>query len=321
MPLSPFPFSDTNKRYHTWDYFLKHRYGGKVLKVPLNARFGCPNLDGTKGIGGCTFCSASGSGEFAGNPSLDLPQQFQQQRKSLSRKWPQANQYIGYFQAFSNTYAPLPVLQQAYESILELPGVVGLSIATRPDCLPDDVVEYLACLNRKTDLYIELGLQSVHDKTARRIHRGHYFKDFLEGLYKLTNNNIPVCVHIINGLPGETAEDMLETVRVLSDLPVHSVKIHLLHVLRGTQLEQEFLNGEFQLLEQEQYVQIVCDQIELLPPEIAVQRITGDGKAEDLIGPLWSKNKKAVLAGIDKEFVRRDSWQGKASTSHNPKIN
>ena len=310
MSLSPFPFSDTNKRYHTWDYFLKHHYGGKVLKIPLNAGFGCPNRDGTKGSGGCTFCSA-GSGGFAGNPELSLSDQFQQQRESLSRKWSEASRFFGYFQAFTNTYAPLPVLRQAYESILGIPGVAGLSIATRPDALPDDVVEYLAELNRHTDIYVELGLQTIHDRTAQRINRGYCFAEFLEGFHKLEQNHIPVCVHIIDGLPGELPEDMLETVQVLSSLPVHSLKIHLLHVLRGTKLERDYLNGEFQLLEQEQYVQIVCNQLELLPPEIIIQRLTGDGKAEELTGPLWSRNKKSVLAGIDKELVRRESWQGK----------
>lgn len=311
MPLSPFPYSDNNKRYHTWDYFIKGRYGGKVLKIPLNAGFGCPNLDGSKGTGGCTFCSSAGSGDFAGDPEKSLQEQFGEQREKLSDKWPQAGKYIGYFQAYTNTYAPLPVLRRAYETALEQPGVVGLSIATRPDALPEDVVAYLSDLNRQTDIYVELGLQSIHDRTARRIHRGHDFHIFLEGFQRLNREGIPVCVHIINGLPGESPEEMLETARVLARLPVHSLKIHLLHVLRGTQMEAELSRGEFRLLEKEEYVRIVCDQLELLPPEMVIQRITGDGKAEDLIGPLWSKNKRAVLAAIDKELVRRDSWQGK----------
>ena len=311
MPFSPFPYSDTNKRYHTWDYFIKHRYGGKVLKIPLNAGFGCPNLDGTRGRGGCTFCSAAGSGDFAGDPEKSLTEQFMEQRQKLAVKWPQAEKYIGYFQAYTNTYAPLEVLRRAYEEVLEQPGVVGLSIATRPDVLPEEAVTYLSALNRQTDIYVELGLQSIHDQTARRIHRGHDFGTFLKGVWRLNREGIPVCVHIINGLPGEGAEDMLETARELARLPVHSLKIHLLHVLRDTQMEAELGRGEIRLLEKEEYVRIVCDQLELLPPEIVIQRITGDGKAEDLIGPLWSKNKKAVLAAIDKELVRRDSWQGK----------
>lgn len=309
--LSPFPYSDTNKRYHTWDYYVKHRYGEKVLKIPLNPHFGCPNLDGTKGWGGCTFCSSSGSGDFAGDPSLDLVEQFRQQRELLSAKWPQARRYMGYFQAYTNTYAPLPVLQRAYETIISQPGVVGLSIATRPDVLPDEVVAYLSKLSQQTDILVELGLQSVHDRTARRIHRGHSFQEFLEGFWKLHKNRIPVCAHIIDGLPGETEEDMLETVRVLAGLPLHSLKIHLLHVLRGTQMERELRSGEFRLLEQEEYVGIVCRQLELLPPELVIQRLTGDGKAEDLVGPLWSRNKRSVLAGIDKELAGRDTWQGK----------
>lgn len=313
MPATPnpFPYSDSNKRYHTWDYHLRRKFGGKTFKISLNAGFGCPNQDGTKGIGGCTYCSASGSGDFAGNPQDDIVTQFNSVKEVMLRKWPDAERYIGYFQAYTNTYAPLPVLKEKYEAILAQPGVVGLSIATRPDVLPDDVVDYLAELNRRTYLIVELGLQSVNDETGTRIHRGHTYHEFLDGFYKLHNRGIPVCVHIINGLPGENREQMLETVRTLAALPIHAIKIHLLHVIRGTAIADELERGEFSLMTLEDYVQTVCDQLELLPPEVIIQRLTGDGSRSTLIGPMWSLKKLVVMNEIDKELVRRGSFQGK----------
>jgi len=308
---NPFPFSDTNKRYHTWDYHLKQKFGGKTFKVSLNAGFGCPNQDGTKGFGGCTYCSAHGSGDFAGNPQEDIVTQFEQIKEVMLNKWPDANRFIGYFQAYTNTYAPLSVLKEKYEAILAQPGVAGLSIATRADCLPDDVVEYLAELNQRTYLIVELGLQSVSDVTGERIRRGHTYQEFLDGFWKLHRHGILVCVHIINGLPGETHDDMLHTVRELGKLPIHAIKIHLLHVIKGTAIAEELERGEFSLMTMEEYIETVCDQLELLPPEVIIQRLTGDGDRNTLIGPMWSMNKKAVMNGIDKELVRRNSWQGK----------
>ena len=307
---SPFPYSKDNKRYHTWNYHLNQLCGGKVFKVSLNAGFTCPNIDGTKGYGGCTYCSNAGSGDFAGNPNDDLVRQFEQVKTALHQKWPQAK-YIGYFQAFTNTYAPLPVLREKYETILALDNVVGLSIATRADALPDEVVDYLAELSQRTYLVVELGLQTIHDETGKRINRGHSYAEFRAGYQKLRERGIPVCVHIINGLPGETREMMLETVRELAKLELHCIKIHLLHLLKGTAMAAEYARGEFELLSLEEYVQIVCDQLELLPPEVVVQRLTGDGAKDDLIGPLWSLKKFVVLNEIDKELVQRDSFQGK----------
>lgn len=308
---NPFPYSDTNKRYHTWDYHLKHTFGGKTFKVSLNAGFGCPNRDGTKGFGGCTYCSASGSGDFAGNPQEDMVTQFEKIRNAMLQKWPDATRYIGYFQAGTNTYAPLAALREKYEAVLAQPGVVGLSIATRADCLPEDVVEYLAQLNRKTYLMVELGLQSVSDETGQRIHRGHTYQEFLDGFWKLHQQGIRVCVHIINGLPGENRERMLETVQELSHLPLYAIKIHLLHVLRGTAMAEEYARGEFSLMTREEYISVVCDQLEMLPPSVVIQRLTGDGDRQMLIGPLWSLKKLVVINEIDKELFRRGSWQGK----------
>lgn len=310
MTGNPFPYSADNKRYHTWNYHLNRMFGQKVFKVSLNAGFTCPNIDGTKGFGGCTYCSGAGSGDFAGSPGDSLVSQFDEVRAKMHRKWPCAK-YIGYFQAFTNTYAPVPVLREKYETVLALDNVVGLSVATRADALPDDVADYLAQLAERTYLVVELGLQTVHDETGRRINRGHSYAEFLEGYRKLRARGINVCVHIIDGLPGETRGMMLDTVRELSNLELHCIKIHLLHLLRGTAMAGEYERGEFELLSLEDYVQIVCDQLELLPPEVVVQRLTGDGAKQDLIGPLWSLKKFVVLNEIDKELVRRQSWQGK----------
>lgn len=307
---NPFPYTNDNKRYHTWNYHLHQIFGRKICKVSLNGGFTCPNIDGTKGVGGCTYCSHEGSGEFAGRPCDSLERQFLSVREKMYQKWPGAG-VIGYFQAFTNTYAPVEVLREKYETILRQEGVVGLSVATRADALPDDVVEYLAELNQRTYLIVELGLQSVHDRTGRRINRCHTYAEFLEGYAKLRKKGIRVCVHIINGLPGESHGDMLETARTLAQLDLYCIKIHLLHLLRGTVMADQYEKGEFSLLTREEYVKIVCDQLEVFPPELVIQRLTGDGAADELIGPLWSLKKLVVLNEIDKELARRDSWQGK----------
>ncbi|MBS7175941.1 TIGR01212 family radical SAM protein [Massiliimalia timonensis] len=307
---SPFPYSDDNKRYHTWNYYLRHQFGGKVFKVSLNAGFTCPNLDGKKGVGGCTYCSSAGSGDFAGNPETPLHKQFDEIKHQLHQKWPQA-QYIAYFQAHTNTYAPLPVLKRCFEEALAYPNVVGLSIATRADCLSPATADYLAQINQKTHLMVELGLQSVFDETGERINRCHSYQDFLKGYRLLTQRGIRVCVHLINGLPGETHEMMLYSARTVAALRPHSVKLHLLHVLKGTQIANELERGDFSLLSLEEYVQIICDQLEVFSPQTVIQRVTGDGKKEDLVGPLWSLKKFVVMNEIDKELLRRNSMQGK----------
>ena len=301
---------DHHKRYRTWSGELRRRYGQKVCKIPLNARFGCPNRDGTCGISGCTYCSGLQSGDFGGDPSLSIEEQFAQMRAVFDKKWPGA-QYIAYFQAHTNTYAPVSVLREAYESVLALPKVVGLSVATRVDALPDEVLDYLQELSFRTNLTVELGLQTVHDVTGERINRCHTYEEFLQGVEKLRRRNLSVCVHIINGLPGEDHAMMVETARSLAQLDIQGIKIHLLYVLKGTVLAQQFARGEFALLTREEYVQTVCDQLELLPPQLVIQRITGDGAPSELIGPEWSRKKLVVMNEIDKELLRRNSWQGK----------
>ncbi len=306
---NPFEFSDDNKRYHTYNYYLRRRFGRKVMKIPLNVDLGCPNRDGTKGTGGCKFCSAYLSGEFAGDPCDDIRTQFESVKKKMNEKWADGL-YIPYFQAGSNTYAPVERLREMYETAISVENCAGLSIATRADCIDEQKAALLGKLAQRTYLTVELGLQTVHDKTALAMNRCHTFADFLKGYELLRKNGVNVCVHIIDGLPGETREMMFETARELSKLELHSIKIHLLHVLKNTELAKMYERGEFQTLEMQEYVDIVCDQIELLPKELIIQRVTGDGAKDELIAPLWSLKKFCVMNEIDKELGRRDSYQG-----------
>ena len=303
-----FRFTLDNKRYHTYNYFLRTKFGGKVMKISLNGGFTCPNIDGTKGVGGCTYCSSSGSGDFAGNPSLDIHRQFEEVKAMMTNKW--EGKYIAYFQANTNTYAPLPRLKTLYESALSEKDVIGLSVATRADCISEEIADYLKELSEKTYLTVELGLQTIHDKTGERINRCHSYADFLKGYNMIKERGIPVCVHLINGLPGETHEMMVETAREVGKLQPDFVKLHLLHIIKGTKIAEEFERGEFSLMTLPEYVSVICDQLEVLPQETVIQRVTGDGKKEDLIGPMWSLKKFVVMNEIDKEMVRRNSHQG-----------
>ena len=304
-----FKYSLDNKRYHTWNYYLRKKFGGKVFKVSLNGGFTCPNIDGTRGCGGCTYCSSLGSGDFAGDPKMNIIGQFHEVKKSLHKKWPEAK-YIAYFQANTNTYDTVENLKKRFEPVLAEENVVGLSIATRADCLPDDVVEYLADLNERTSLIVELGLQSIYDKTGERINRCHTYSEFLEGYNKLKDKGIDVCVHLIIGLPGETPEMMVESAKTVAALKPHSIKLHLLHILKDTAIEKEYLAGEFEVLSRDEYVKIIVDILEILPEDIVLQRLTGDGGKESLVAPLWSLKKFVVLNEIDKEMVRRNCYQG-----------
>jgi len=304
-----FLYSDSNKRYNTLDYFYKHKFGCKVFKVSLNGGFSCPNVDGTLGTRGCIYCSPLGSGEFAGKCSDDLVKQFNDIKNMMNRKW--SGKYIGYFQARTNTYAPVSVLKEKYEAILKLPDVVGLSVATRPDCIDDSCLDYLSDLTKRTFLTVELGLQSIHESTNKLINRCHTLDCFTDMVNKLRKRNINVVVHIINGLPYETHDMMLDTIRYINKLDIQGVKIHMLHIVKNTDLARMYLENPFHVLTRDEYVNIVCDQLELLRPEIVINRITGDPKKEDLIEPSWLLKKFCVLNEIDKELVRRDSYQGK----------
>lgn len=301
-----FKYTLDNKRYHTLNYFYKTKFNSKVFKVSLNGNFSCPNF---KNGNGCIFCS-HGSGDFAGNKEDDLVTQFNEVKTMMEKKWPHAK-YIGYFQANTNTYAPLDILKEKYETILKLPNVIGLSIATRCDAISDECLDYLEDLSKRTFLTIELGLQSMHDKTLKLINRGHDLKSFDECVKKLKQRNINVVVHIINGLPFETKDMMLATVKHLNSLKIDGIKIHMLHILKNTELEKLYNETHFHILTKEEYIDIVCDELEILNEKIVIHRITGDPTKEDLIEPTWLLKKFCVLNDIDKEMVRRNSYQGK----------
>lgn len=307
---NPFELSDDNKRYQTYNYYLRHRFGQKVFKVPLNVDLGCPNRDGTKGVGGCIFCSAEKSGDFAGNPADDIQTQFNEIKEKMHYKWHEGL-YIPYFQAGSNTYSDVDTLRKMYETALSFENVAGLSIATRADCISEDIADLLGEINRKTYLTVELGLQSIHDKTAQICNRCHTYEDFLNGFEMLKSREINVCVHIINGLPFESREMMIQTAKTVGELGIHSIKIHLLHILKGTRLAKMYENGEFTAMSLEDYADVVCRQLMVLPKDVIIQRVTGDGKKDDLIAPLWSLNKFCVMNEIDKKMAREDLWQGK----------
>lgn len=300
----------TKKRYNAQSGCLKKRFGKKTVKISLNGNFTCPNKDGSKGVGGCTYCSSLGSGDFAGKPFQTIAEQFEYGKRLILQKWGDDLFFIPYFQANTNTYAPLPKLKGLFEEALLQENVVGLAISTRADCISEETADYLKELSRLTYLTVELGLQTVHNKTAEMINRCHSYEDFLRGFNMLKSRGINVCVHIINGLPNESREMMLETVRRVGKLGIHGIKIHLLHILKGTKIAEQFQNGEFSAMTMEDYIETVCDQIELLPRDVIIERLTGDGAGELLIAPLWSRDKRAVLNGIDKELRRRDSVQG-----------
>ncbi len=299
-----------NKRYYTLDSFYKEKFHTKIAKVSLNGNFTCPNRDGSKGVGGCIYCSNMLSGEYAGNSKTDIVTQFETIKKVMLNKWPNAK-FIGYFQAGTNTYAPVSKLKSLFEPILKLDNVVGLNIATRPDAISDECLDYLTDLNKRTYLTIELGLQTIHDKTSKLINRCHTLEEFEVMVKKLRERNINVVVHIINGLPYETKEMMLETVKYLNNLDIQGIKIHMLHILKNTKLEKLYEKEKFHVLTKEEYIDIVVSELELLRPNIVIHRITGDPKVSDLIEPTWLIKKFVVLNDIDKELKKRNTYQGK----------
>ena len=308
-----FPYSDDpNKRYHTWNYALRQQFGEKIFKVPIDGGFDCPNRDGTVAKGGCTFCSVSGSGDMIVAPSDPLPLQFQKEIQLMHQKWPTVDQYIVYFQNFTNTHAPVDVIRHRFEQVVNEKGVVGLSIGTRPDCLPDEVVNYLAELNERFHLWVELGLQTTFEETSAAINRAHDYQTYLDGVAKLRKHGIRVCTHLINGLPGETPAMMRENVRrTIQDSDIQGIKLHLLHLMTNTKMMRDYNEGRLQLMSKEAYVSVICDQLEMIPPEIVIHRLTGDAPFETIIGPMWSLKKWEVLNAIDAEMKRRNSYQGK----------
>ncbi len=302
MKKNPFRYSDDNKRYHTLYYYNKRKFGVRVYKAVIDAGFSCPNIDGRKGTGGCAFCDG-GSGYFTSG-SLPVEEQLVLEKERIYRKDPNAK-ICAYFQSNSNTYAPPEYLKSLYERVIPLADT--LSIATRPDCIYREIMDLLQEISEKIPLTIELGLQTVHEKTAADFNRCYSYSEFLTAYNYLKNSGIRVCVHIINGLPGESADMMYETARRLGELRPDAVKIHMLHIIEKT----PFAERGLQLLSKEEYIDIVVRQLELLPPETVIERVTGDGDRKKLIAPLWTLDKISVIGGIDKAQFDSDSFQGK----------
>ena len=312
MNNNPFKYSNDNKRYNTLNYYNQQTFGKKIYKAVIDLGLTCPNIDGSKSTGGCIFCDG-GSGYFT-HGEADITSQLKLEKYRICSKYGDSAQFIAYFQANTNTYAPVGFLRKAFYTALEFPNVFGISIGTRADCLSEDIISLLCELNSRTHLTVELGMQSCHEKTISLINRCCSHEEFKKGYYKLKNTGIRVCMHIINGLPFESANEMLETAKELVILRPDAVKLQMLHVIRGTKLAEMYSNGEFELLERDEYIDIIAHQLELLPPDTVIERITGDGDKLKLIAPMWSADKIAVLGGIDKRLAVLDTWQGKYSS-------
>jgi radical SAM protein (TIGR01212 family) len=300
----------SGKPYYTWNHYLREIFGEKVAKVSLDVGFTCPNR--VEGRGGCIYCSPRGSGDCAGSRLLSISQQFAEQREAIARKWPGVNKYIAYFQAYTNTLAPREDLERLYREALGQEGIVGLSISTRPDCLPPGVLTLLEELNKETLIWLELGLQSSHDQTLGYIQRGHTYRQFVAAVKALQQRGIRVCAHIILGLPGEGREMMRQTARRLAELKVEGVKVHALHIVKDTKLADFYQAGLATPPTRADYITWVVDTLELLPPETVVHRLTGDAPREILLAPKWILEKWAVIHGIAGEFAQRNTWQGKS---------
>ncbi|NME82303.1 TIGR01212 family radical SAM protein [Clostridium sp. SM-530-WT-3G] len=298
------------KRYHTLNHFLREKFGEKVFKISLDGGFSCPNRDGTVGKGGCVFCSARGSGDFAGDRDFSISKQFDDVKTMMAHKW-KSGKYIAYFQAYTNTYAPVDELRRKYNEAIEKEGVVALAIATRPDCLDEEVLDLLEEMNKKLYVWVELGLQTSNNETAKRINRGYMLETFDKAISDLKKRNIDTVVHAIFGLPGETKEDMFNTIDYIAHSGAMGIKIHLLHLMKHTALVKEYENGNLEFLSQEDYIDLITKSVSMLPEEMIVHRLTGDAPRNELIGPMWSLKKWEVLNAIDKAFEDNNLWQGK----------
>jgi len=296
------------KRYNPFSEELKAEFGCRVHRISVDAGFTCPNRDGSVGVGGCIFCSDSGSGSYGIALGKSISAQIEHGKEIMTRKY-KAQKFIAYFQPYSNTYAPLERLRELYDEALAVPEVVGLIVGTRPDCLPPETLQLLTEYHLKTYFWLELGLQSPHDRTLEKIKRGHNSAIFMDAARRVKSLGMRLCVHVILGLPGESREEMLTTAAILNDLGVDGIKIHLLHVNSGTQLAAMHERGEIKLLEKGEYVGLVCDFLERLHPRISIHRLTGDG-GKNLVAPLWSAAKFEALNAIDDEMARRGAEQG-----------
>ena len=313
MKNNPFPYSDDNKRYYTWNYYLKKTYGNKVFKVPLDAHFTCPNRDGKKGYGGCIFCSARGSGDFT-SIANDLNTQFSDGLTMMKRKWPDGLA-MAYFQAYSNTYGELEELKKIYDPFVTRDDIVAISIATRSDCINKEIADYLGSIAKRKPLWIELGLQTIHSKS--NLNRHETIEEFEKALALLRSQNINVAVHIMNSLPYETVDDMIETAKFIANHDIQALKIHMLHIMEQTIMGEQYKKEPFPLLTREEYISTVVRQLEILPPNLIIQRLTGDAPKDLLIAPTWTLNKTTILNDIDKLMVKENTWQGKYYQSKN----
>lgn len=302
-------FWNNTKRYYDLKSFWRNRFGSRVYKLQIDAGFTCPNRDGTVSMGGCIYCDGRGSRLRHAGPLPSVSEQIFK-GKEYYRTQRNAGKFIAYFQTFTNTYGPIEKLRALYDEALAEDDVVGLSVGTRPDCVPDDVIDLFQDYAKHSHVWLELGLQSIHNRTLQYINRGHSVETYFDAVRRASGKNIHICTHIIVGLPGETREDMLETARVMATLPIQGIKIHLLLALRGTKMGDLYEQGESFLLEKDDYVRIVCDILEILPPEMVIQRLTADGYRDIFLAPQWAVNKMEVLNGIDRELEKRNTFQG-----------
>jgi len=298
------------KRYNDLNSHLRSLYGCRVQKITIDAGLSCPNRDGTISTDGCIYCNAKGSGSGAHARGLSVTEQLQQGKTALFRRY-KAKKFIAYFQSFSNTYAPLPKLKRLYEEALAVEDVVGLSIGTRPDCISPPLLELLEGYAQSHLIWIEYGLQSAHDRALVLINRGHDFRCFQKAVEATLGRGLKICAHIILGLPNETRDHMLKTAEILSGMSIDGIKLHLLYVIKGTKLAQQYRQGRYDCLQQLEYVELVCDFLERIPQRVVIQRLTGDPHPEELVAPLWSTRKNETLAMIRDTLERRDTWQGK----------
>lgn len=299
-----------DKRYYSLNYFLREKFGQKVFKISLDGGFSCPNRDGKAGIGGCTFCSSKGSGDFAGSRKESISDQFDNIKLMMNKKW-QGDKYIAYFQAYSNTYASVDILKSRYDEAINKDGVVALAIATRPDCIDDEVVELLAEYNKKVYVWVELGLQTSNEESAKHFNRGYTNEVFENAVNKLRNNGIDVVTHVIFGLPGEDRNHMLDSIKYATSKDIQGIKIHLLHLMSETSMVKDYESGLLKFLDMDEYIDLICESISVIPQNIVIHRLTGDAPREQLIGPMWSLKKWEVLNAIDAELASRDIYQGK----------
>lgn len=302
-------FNETDKRYNQYSAHLKQKFGVKVYKVTLDAGFSCPNRDSTISSGGCIFCDDGGSFSQAHSNLLSIEEQLEIGVKTLSERF-KAKKFMSYFQAYSNTYKPVGELETIYKSSLKHPDVVGISIGTRPDCVDENKLNLISDISKDYYTWVEYGLQSIHDKTLKAINRGHDFKCFLEAYEKTKEKGINTCAHVILGLPGESREDMLKTAEKLAELQIDGVKLHMLCAMQGTKLSKMYDEGQISFMSEEEYVQLVCDFLEILPENTTIHRLAGNGLKKNLIAPRWLGKKLDCLNKIDRELEARDSWQG-----------